>query len=201
LLVTSFSEVLQYLETWHIIPCPSPVHSNDGDNPAEQPRPDRRARLSVTCHHGETFHISRTTLVSIPCDPTPIESYQQDIQRHEELACGYRPAQAEPATETESRVVDSDNDNFESVLSSCSPISCLCFLVSSCRWVTNSLNSYEDEDLSAWLKQCQQAKCDVEISSWFKRQKQAKRDQDRTNKSVKRLMRKAHMRRKSGVQK
>lgn len=201
MLVTSFSEVLQYLETWHVIPCPSPVHSKDGDNPTEQPRPDRRARLSVTCHHGETSHTSRTTLVSIPCDPTPIESYQQDIQRHEELACGYRPAQVEPATETELPVVDSDNDNIESVLPSCSPISRLYFLVPSCRWVTNSLNSYEDEDLSAWLKQCQQAKRDVDISSWFKRQNQAKRDQDRVNKSAKRVMRKAHFRRKLGDQK
>jgi hypothetical protein len=198
LLVISFSEVLQHLETWHIIPCPSPVHSKDEDNPTEQPRPDRRARLSVTCHHGETSHISRTNLVSIPCDPTPIESYQRDIQRHEEFACGYRPA---PATETELRVVDSDSDNVESVLSSCSLISRLCFLVPSRRWVTNSLNSYKGEDLSAWLKQCQQAMRDGEISSWFQRQQQAKRDQDRVNKSVNRLMRKPNFRRKLGVQK
>ena len=84
--LNSFSEVLQHLEIWHVIPCPSPVHSMDTDTPSDRPQQARGHKLGVTCYHGETSHISKISLADIPPDSTPIQKYQQDKQVHEELA-------------------------------------------------------------------------------------------------------------------
>lgn len=111
-----FSEVLQHLETWGVIPCPSPVHSKDEDNPTDQQRRDLRLKLAVTCHHGEASHVSRTNLANIPSYPTPIEKYQQDTETHEEFACGYRQSQLESRLAVPLDI-DPNSDTEESVLS------------------------------------------------------------------------------------
>ena len=58
----------------------------DTDTPSDRPEQARCHKLGVTCHHGETSHISEISLADIPQDSTPIEKYQQDKQPHEELA-------------------------------------------------------------------------------------------------------------------
>jgi hypothetical protein len=53
-------------------------------------------------------------LANIPSDPTPIETYQQDIQAHEEFACGYRQPPVEPVelgNGTTPLVIDSDSED------------------------------------------------------------------------------------------
>jgi hypothetical protein len=111
----SFSEVQQHLETWHVIPCPSPVHSKDTDAPSDRPEQTGRHKLGVTCHHGETSHISGISLANIASDATPVERYRQDWQSHEVLALGVQLSEEERSRRTGLLVDDSLIDEMRSV--------------------------------------------------------------------------------------
>jgi hypothetical protein len=140
----SFSEVLQWLETWHVIPCPSPVHSKDTDTASDRPEQARHHKLGVQCHHGETSHISEISLADILSDSTPIQKYQQDKQPHEELAYKLQLP----------TIDDSNLDDTRSVylfLSFNIPLQSP--LLPSQRGMTNSPNSSPDDELTKMLEQ------------------------------------------------
>lgn len=140
----SFSEIQQHLETWRVIPCPSPVHSKDTDTPSDRPQQARHHKLGVTCHHGESSHISEISLADILPDSTPIQKYQQDKQPHEELAYKLQlPI-----------VDDSILDNTKSVYLFLSlNVLLQSPLMPTQRGMTNSSNNSLDDELTNMLKQ------------------------------------------------
>jgi hypothetical protein len=123
---------------WHVIPCPSPVHSKDTDAQSDRPQQTSRHKLGVTCHHGETSHISEISLANIASDATPVERYQQDMQSHEELALKLQLSEEERVRRTVLLVDDSVDDEMGSVCSIYPALTPLLLHVQpSQRWITN----------------------------------------------------------------